>query len=200
MSALWRADDGVARRPCRLRDRRNPLMNPAAADPREILSWEDFGGACRHLAGLIAADDFIPDIILAIARGGLFVAGGLGYALAVKNIYVVNVEYYTGVNQRLPLPVVLPPTPEMIDIEDARVLIADDVADTGRTLAFVHEFCRGKVSEVRSAVLYQKPSSAIDCEYVWRNTARWIDFPWSSEPPIEALPGTGAPRSARVKG
>jgi hypoxanthine phosphoribosyltransferase len=159
-------------------------MSLPPAEPREILTWDDFGVACGHLAGLVAEDDFIPDIILAIARGGLFVAGGLGYSLGVKNIYVVNVEYYTGVNERLPMPVVLPPTPEMVDIEDARLLIADDVADTGHTLAFVHEFCRGKVSEVRSAVLYLKPSSVIDCEYVWRTTKRWIDFPWSSKPPI----------------
>ena len=70
------------------------------------------------------------------------------------------------------------------------MLIADDVADTGHTLAFVHDFCRGRVGEVRSAVLYQKPQSVIDCEYVWRRTDRWIDFPWSSQPPV-AGPGVG---------
>ena len=64
---------------------------------REILTWAGFGGACRHLASAVAEDGYRPDIILAIARGGLFVAGGLGYALSVKNIYLMNVEYYTGV-------------------------------------------------------------------------------------------------------
>jgi hypoxanthine phosphoribosyltransferase len=162
------------------------VTSEALDRPREVLGWKDFGDGCRHLAGLVAADDYIPDIILAIARGGLFVAGGLGYALAVKNISLVNVEYYTGVDERLPMPVVLPPTPQMVDIEDARLLIADDVADTGSTLALVHEFCRGKVSEVRSAVLYLKPTSVIDCDYVWRKTQRWIDFPWSSQPPVTA--------------
>ena len=38
----------------------------------------------------------------------------------------------------------------------ARVLIADDVADTGATLAYVHEFCKSEVADVRSAVLYEK--------------------------------------------
>jgi len=156
----------------------------SAAPPREVLTWSDFGFGCRLLTAAIAADGYRPDIILAIARGGLFVAGGIGYALSIKNIYVMNVEYYTGVNERLPLPVALPPTPELVDIEDARLLIADDVADTGHTLAYVHNFCRGKVAEVRAAVLYQKPSSIIECEYVWRRTDRWIDFPWSSEPPV----------------
>ena len=63
---------------------------------REILTWEAFGEGGRELARQIADDGYRPDIILAIARGGLFTAGLLGYALSVKNIYVINVEYYTG--------------------------------------------------------------------------------------------------------
>jgi hypoxanthine phosphoribosyltransferase len=159
-------------------------MVPPPVEEREVLAWQDFGLGCRSLAAGVVADGYRPDIILAIARGGLFVAGGLGYALSVKNVYVMNVEYYTGVNERLPLPVMLPPTPQLVDLEDTRLLIADDVADTGHTLAYVHEFCRDKVAEVRAAVLYQKPTSVIDCNYVWRRTDRWIDFPWSSEPPV----------------
>jgi hypoxanthine phosphoribosyltransferase len=151
---------------------------------REVLSWSDFGKASRTLAGQIADDGYRPEMILAIARGGLFVAGALGYALAVKNIYVMNVEYYTGVNERLDLPVVLPPTPDLVDLDDANVLVADDVADTGHTLALVHDFCQGKVADVRAAVLYQKPTSVISCPYVWAQTDRWIDFPWSSQPPV----------------
>jgi hypoxanthine phosphoribosyltransferase len=64
------------------------------------------------------------------------------------------------------------------------VLIADDVADTGKTLALVKEFLDGKVGEVRAAVLYEKPRSEVSCEYVWRRTDRWIDFPWSVLPPV----------------
>lgn len=154
-----------------------------AAD-REILHWDRFGTATRELAEMVAADGYRPDLILAIARGGLFVAGALGYALSVKNIYVMNVEYYTGVDERLPLPVVLPPVPDLVDLETARVLVADDVADTGHTLALVHELCKGKVADVRAAVLYQKPHSLIKSEYVWALTAQWITFPWSAAPPV----------------
>jgi hypoxanthine phosphoribosyltransferase len=67
---------------------------------------------------------------------------------------------------------------------ESRILIADDVADTGKTLRLVHDFCEGKVADVRCAVLYQKPHSQVDCEYVWKYTDRWINFPWSSEPPV----------------
>ena len=79
------------------------------SEEREILDWDSYGVAVRELAQIVADDDYQPDIILAIARGGLFVAGSLGYALSVKNLYVMNVEYYTGVEERLEVPVALPP-------------------------------------------------------------------------------------------
>jgi hypothetical protein len=55
-------------------------------EERETLTWETFGDASQELARVIADDGFRPDLILAIARGGLFVAGALGYALSVVNL------------------------------------------------------------------------------------------------------------------
>ncbi len=155
-------------------------------DARENLSWELFGTASRELAIAIAEDGFQPDLILSIARGGLFVAGALGYALDVKNLHVMNVEFYTGVDQRLDMPVVLPPVPQPVDLSGARVLVADDVADTGATLKLVKEFCLQHVAEVRCAVIYEKPATTVHCEYVWKRTSDWINFPWSVEPPVVA--------------
>src|SRR5215470_11421766 len=122
-------------------------MAPTPSAVREILTWELFGTASRELAEMVAADGYTPDIVLAIARGGLFVAGALGYALDVKNVYVCNVEYYdyTGVDTRLELPVMLPPVPDAVDLSGARVLVADDVADTGATLKLVKDFCADHV-------------------------------------------------------
>jgi uncharacterized protein len=154
------------------------------SEAREELSWELFGAASRQLAQQVADSGFVPDLILSIARGGLFVAGALGYALDVKNLHVMNVEFYTGVDERLDLPVMLPPVPNLVDLTGARVLVADDVADTGATLRLVRDFCRDHVAEVRCAVIYEKPRSTVHCEYVWRHTDRWINFPWSTEPPV----------------
>ncbi|MCU1661432.1 MAG: uncharacterized protein QOI36_4528 [Pseudonocardiales bacterium] len=151
---------------------------------REELSWELFGTASRELAEQVAADGYQPDIILSIARGGLFVAGALGYALDVKNLHVANVEFYTGVNERLPVPILLPPVPNVVDLSGAQVLVADDVADTGATLKLVRDFCAGHVADVRCAVVYEKPHSTVACEYVWRRTSRWINFPWSTQAPV----------------
>jgi hypoxanthine phosphoribosyltransferase len=148
------------------------------------MRWDELGGAARELAGQVAEDAYRPDLILGIARGGLLVAGALSYALDVKNTFTMNVEFYTGIDERLPVPMLLPPVPPLVDLHDARMLIADDVADTGQTLALVKGFCAEQVGEVRAAVLYEKPRSIVECEYVWRRTDLWIDFPWSTEPPL----------------
>ena len=152
--------------------------------PREVMSWQDLGDGTRELAEQVHADGYRPDIVLAVARGGLLVAGALAYALDVKNTFTMNVEFYTGIDERLEMPMLLPPVPDLVDFQEQRVLIADDVADTGATLALVKDFCEGKVGEVRCAVLYEKSRSTVQCEYVWRRTDRWIDFPWSAEAPV----------------
>ncbi len=154
---------------------------------REVMTWDELGSASRELAQRVHDDGYRPDMVLAIARGGLLVAGALGYALGVKNTFTMNVEFYTGVDERLEVPMILPPVPDLIDVSDYRVLVADDVADTGETLALVKEFCAGKVAEVRAAVLYEKPRSRVRCEYVWRRTDRWITFPWSADEPVGDL-------------
>ncbi len=152
---------------------------------RETLSYEEFGDAVRELAQTIKNSGYEPDIVLSIARGGLLIGGALGYALGIKNTFTISVEFYTGVNERLAIPVVLPPVPNKIDLTGLKVLVADDVADTGETLKLVREFCGEYIAEVRSAVLYEKPHSVEKPDYAWRTTDKWIEFPWSVLPPVE---------------
>jgi hypoxanthine phosphoribosyltransferase len=151
---------------------------------REVLTYDLFGTAVREIAQQVVDSGYEPDLVLSIARGGLGLGMGLGYALDVKNLSTINVEFYTGVGQTLDVPMMLPPTPAAIDLTGLKVLIADDVADSGRTLEVVHDFCAGHVAEARSAVIYEKPRTVIRPDYVWRRTERWIDFPWSATPPL----------------
>ncbi|MCW2810792.1 MAG: phosphoribosyltransferase [Friedmanniella sp.] len=156
---------------------------------REVLTWETYGTGIRALAQTVADSGFEPDVVLGISRGGLIPAGSLAYALDCKNLFTISVEFYTGVDSRLDVPVMLPPFLNAHDLDEASVLIVDDVADTGRTLELVHEFCAGHVREARTAVIYQKPHSVIACDFVWRQTDRWINFPWSTQPPVTPRSG-----------
>jgi uncharacterized protein len=149
-------------------------------EAREWMTWGDLGTAIEDLAALIDADGFRPDAVLALARGGLPLAGALAYALGVKNMATLNVEFYTGVDERLDEPLLLPPVPDLTLLRTERLLVVDDVADTGRTLALARDFCAQHGPEVRTAVLYEKPQSVVRCDFVWRRTHRWINFPWST--------------------
>lgn len=116
---------------------------------REVLTYEGFGLAVRELAQAVAASGFEPDWIVAIARGGLPIGGALGYALSMKNIATLNVEFYTD-----------------------------------ETLQMVIDLLSPSVSEVRSAVLYEKTRSIVSPDFTWKHTDEWINFPWSSDPPV----------------
>jgi hypoxanthine phosphoribosyltransferase len=151
---------------------------------REVLRWDEFGEASRALAQQVADSGYRPNMVLGVARGGLLPAATLAYALGVKNLFTMNIEFYTGVDERLEFPVMLPPLLNAVDVAGATVLVADDVADTGATLKLVTDFCAEHVADVRCAVLYEKPRSAVKCEYVWRRTDLWIDFPWSTLPAV----------------
>lgn len=152
---------------------------------KEVLDWELFGAASRELAQVVADDRFDPQIIIAVARGGLLLAGSLSYALGVKLADAINVEFYTDVHETLPDPVLLAPLLDAESIRGRRLLVVDDVADSGRTLALVLDLLRTMGAEARSAVLYAKTSSTVDPDFVWRRTDEWIVFPWSAEPPVE---------------
>ena len=159
-------------------------MEAMDATDREVLTYDQFGTAVRELATEVAESGYDPDWVVAIARGGLLIGGALGYALGLKNIATINVEFYTDVDERLDVPVVLPPVLNLLDLDNTSVLVVDDVADTGETLKLVIDLLGAHVSEVRSLVLYEKSRSVVKPDYVWLRTDQWINFPWSSLPPV----------------
>lgn len=151
---------------------------------REILGWEQFGEASRELARQVLVSGFDPEVVVAIARGGLLAAGAIAYALGVKSCGALNVELYTGIGTTLDAPVVLPPMLDQPALQGKRVLLVDDVADSGRTLDLVVRMLRDEGVELRSVCLYTKPSTVIEPDFSWRRTDRWINFPWSSRPVV----------------
>ena len=127
----------------------------------ERLTWDAYDAAARQLAAAIRADRYVPDLVLGIARGGMYLATSLAYLLETKSLYLVNVEYYEDVEKRLEAPVILPPEPNLRDLSRKRLLLVAEAA------------------ECRIVTLFHKPQSIIRPHWAWRTTERWIDFPWS---------------------
>ncbi len=150
----------------------------------EVLTWAELGEVTDHLARQVAESGFRPDVVIAIARGGLVIAGSMTYALDVKLVDAINVEFYVDVNETRPDPILLAPMLDSASIAEQKILIVDDVVDSGRTLALVLKLLRGFGADVRSAVLYHKPRSIVTPDFYWRHTDSWITFPWSASPPI----------------
>ena len=167
----------------------------AQAEDRENLTWQGFGDACRQIAQQIADSGWIPDLIVAIARGGMLPAGAISYALGVKVNGAINVEFYTGVGKTMLEPEILEPYMDISSLEGKRVLIVDDVADSGKTLKLIMDLITkeglsmGSATakmDARSATIYLKPTSIIKPDYVFKQTDKWINFPWSVLPPVTA--------------
>lgn len=156
------------------------------SEEREVLTWDDFGRASRELAQKVVDTAYEPDIVVAVARGGLLLAGSIAYALGTKSCGSINVEFYTDVQETLPEPVVLPPALDAPALNGKRVLLVDDVSDSGRTLALVVDMLVSHGAEVKSVTLYSKPRTVLEPDYVWRRTGQWITFPWSALPPVTA--------------
>lgn len=151
---------------------------------REVLSWDEFGDAAREIAQQVVDSGFVPDVVVAIARGGLIPGGAVAYALGTKGVGTMNIEFYTDIGETLSDPRILPPLMDTRELPGQKVLVVDDVADSGRTLALVMDILARQGSDARSAVLYTKPRSIITPDYSWKATDEWITFPWSALPPI----------------
>jgi len=149
-------------------------------DVHEELSWQTFGDATRELSRMVVASGFEPEIVVAIARGGLLPAGAIAYGLGVKNCGALNIEFYTGIGTVLTAPEVIPPALDLAYLSGRRILLVDDVADSGHTLRLALELLDAEGVDARSATIYTKPSTVVRPDYSWRETSRWIDFPWSA--------------------
>lgn len=165
------------------------------AEDHKNLTWQGFGDACRQIAQQIADSGWMPDLIVAIARGGMLPAGAISYALGVKANGAINVEFYTGVGKTMAEPEILEPYMDISSLEGKRVLIVDDVADSGKTLKLIMDLISEKglsmggdsaKVDARSATIYLKPTSIIKPDYVFKQTDKWINFPWSVLPPVTA--------------
>ena len=146
----------------------------------------------------ISKSCFKPDIIIGIARGGWLPARVLTDLLEIPNLANVSAEYYVGVAETKNEPVLTQGISAVVT--DKKVLIADDVADSGRSLKLVKEHVLQQgAKEVKTATLYYKPWSMVKPDYYERETKLWIVFPWEMKETIRKIVEKRKEKSASVE-
>lgn len=151
-----------------------------------FLSWGDIQRLSEELADKVAESGFLPDVLVAVSRGGFDPARILSDQLGVKRLASLQVVYYTGVNERSEMPEVQYPL--NADVRGLLVLVVDDVADSGNSLRLVREYVEGLgAAEVRVATLHHKPWSVYRPDYYAEEVEKWIIYPWEVKESVQLL-------------
>jgi len=143
----------------------------------EIPSWEQIYALLLNLARKIRNDKFNPDILVGVSRGGWAPARVMSDLLENPELANVKAEFYLGVAKTKGEPVITQPV--SVSVRSKKILIVDDVADTGKSLRLVRLHLKQQgATDVKIATIYYKPWSVVTPDWYERETSDWIIFPW----------------------
>jgi len=164
----------------------------------EIPSWEQIYQMLLKLAHKIRRDNFSPDIIVGVSRGGWVPARIMSDLLENPELANVKAEFYMGVCETKGEPIITQPI--SVSVQGKKVLVVDDVADTGKSLRLVklHLLEQG-ATEAKIATIYYKPWSVIVPDYYEKESSRWIIFPWERKETVRNILEKGQRQGKSVK-
>lgn len=149
-------------------------------------SWDEIYDITIELYDKLLQDEFFPDIIVGVARGGWVLARLLSDFSENNLTANMKIEFYADINQTKEKPRIVQPI--SVSVENKKVLLCDDVADTGESLLVAIDHIKESgASDVRVASLYRKPWSKCNPDYWILETDKWIIFPWERRETITKL-------------
>ncbi len=152
----------------------------------EVPTWNQIYKMLMKIAEKIRNDNFKPDVIVGVSRGGWPPARVLSDLLENPNLANVKVEFYVGVAETKGEPTLTQPV--SVNVAGKKVLVVDEVADTGKSLQLIKEHLQKEgAAAVKIAAVYLKPWSIVKPDYYARETSRWIVFPWEIKETIRKI-------------
>lgn len=149
----------------------------------EIPSWNQIYWFLLYLAKTIQSDNFQANIILGVSRGGWIPARILSDLLENPKLANIKAEFYMGATKSSCKPTITQPV--SVSVKDKKILLVDDVADTGESIKLVNSHLKEHgASEIKIATIYYKPWSVIIPNYYAKKTPFWIVFPWETKETI----------------
>jgi hypothetical protein len=155
-------------------------MNPDSF-PCQLISWDEAYNLSRKMARMIKSSGFRPDLVVAIGRGGYVPARIVCDILLHSLLTSIKIEHWDIAACKRPEALVR--FPLAVDVSGQKILIVDDVTDTGDTLRAAIDYVRSLgACEIRTAVMQHKTTSTIQPDFFadliseWR----WIIYPWAA--------------------
>ncbi|MEE8322946.1 MAG: phosphoribosyltransferase [Candidatus Bathyarchaeia archaeon] len=142
----------------------------------ETVEWDHVYSLLLEIADRIKESEFKADVIVGISRGGLLPARILSDLLDNPHLANIKVEFYVDIDQTKEVPVITQPV--SVSVKDKRVLIVDDITDSGQSFRLVWETLAQEAAEVKTVTLYHKPWSCFTPDIYARETEAWVIFPW----------------------
>lgn len=137
------------------------------------LSWEDVDSLATELAALVEKDNCQPNVIMAVARGGFVPARLLSSRLDVRRMSSIGIIYAddsrTGrIIYSFPQPVG----------NEHRVLLVEDVVETGRSLRDACDYLTTHGAKVWTAAFYHQSTSVLSPDFSLGVCDEPPKFPW----------------------
>jgi len=145
---------------------------------KRYYSYENFrNDTCKLIAKV---KTFEAEAIVAVARGGLTLAHCMAEGLDIRDVQSIRTELYDNECKREELSLF-----GECSIKDSvdKVLIVDDIADSGETLQFIMNYLQKNFPAItfKSVALFYKKTSIYEPDF-WINEADfWIEFFWEKD-------------------
>jgi len=150
--------------------------------PVKLVTWNDVVDWSKKLARKIVDSGYQPDVIIGIARGGVTPARLLCDYLGVMDLLTIKVEHWVETAGHLEDAIVK--YPFTANLEKKKVLLVDDICDTGRSIIVSKEYIErnSKPEQLKVATMqYIKPVAKFVPDYYVDEVVDWVWYlyPWN---------------------
>lgn len=143
----------------------------------QYVNWTQFYDLSLRLYKKIRASNFVPDVIVGVARGGWVPARIIADFYVTSYTANIKIEFYQGYFEADETPHIT----QAVSGETRwkRVLVVDDISDTGASLqATRNHLEHQKVAELQTACLHVKPWAQPLPDHYVESTDAWVIYPW----------------------
>ncbi|MHB8561712.1 MAG: phosphoribosyltransferase [Thermoplasmataceae archaeon] len=158
----------------------------------KLVSWSEIEMWCRNIGKQAIKSGFIPEAIIGLSRGGLVPARMLSDRMWIKDLYAVKTEHW-GFTASRDGKAVLKKQGDP-DIKGKRVLIVDDITDTGESMKLAYDYVKSlSPSEIRTSAMLHITRSNFKPDFyseeVNEEKWAWFIFPWNVYEDLDNLIG-----------